>query len=101
MERFETLAQGNGPFRLERIISRQHASPPGFWYEQEFDEWILLLRGSATLLIQDGEGQLRQCLLGPGDFLELPAHCRHRVEKTNPRVDTIWLALHSPVSHGS
>lgn len=94
-ELFETLAQGYGPFRLERIVSRQHASPPGFWYDQDGTEWVLLLRGSAVLSLEQDDGQIRRQALVPGDFLEIPAHCRHRVEETAPHEDTIWLALHA------
>lgn len=94
-ERFDTLARGSGPFRLERIVSRQHVSPPGFWYHQEGPEWVLLLRGSAVLSLEQDDGQIRQLALVPGDFLEIPAHCRHRVEETDAREDTIWLALHA------
>lgn len=100
-ERFETLAQGAGPFRLERIVSRQHASPPGFWYDQTSTEWILLLSGSALLLLEDPAGQIRECRLLPGDFLEIPAHCRHRVEETDLLIDTVWLALHGSAGPGS
>lgn len=94
-EQFETLAQGCGSFRLERIISRQHTSPPGFWYDQDSTEWVLLLSGSALLLLQAPDGQVQPCPLRPGDFLEIPANCRHRVEETAEGVDTVWLALHA------
>lgn len=81
--------------RIERIVSRQHSSPPGFWYDQEGDEWVLLVQGSAGLCI---EGQEMVITLKPGDHLLLPAHRRHRVEWTDPTMDTIWLAVHFPPS---
>jgi len=77
--------------RLERIVSRGHATPAGTWYDQEEDEWVLLLSGSAGLRV---EGEPELLVLQPGDYLELPAHCRHRVEWTDPDRETIWLALH-------
>jgi cupin 2 domain-containing protein len=80
-----------GPVRIERIVSRQHASPPGFWYDQDEDEWVLLLTGSAGLRI-DGEEQVVS--MEPGDALLLPAHKKHRVEWTDTEKDTIWLAVH-------
>ncbi|HNX20708.1 MAG TPA: cupin, partial [Acidobacteriota bacterium] len=41
--------------RVERIVSTGQASPPGFWYDQERDEWVALLSGAATLLFEGGE----------------------------------------------
>ena len=75
--------------RIERILSRGHASPPGFWYAQERHEWVLLLRGAARLRFDDEVIELR-----PGDSVNIPAHKRHRVEWTTPEEPTIWLAVH-------
>ena len=79
-----------GAFRMERIVSRGHASPPGFWYDQEADEWVLLVSGSATLRFEEG----KPIDLKPGDHLLIPRHVRHRVEKTDPERETVWLAIH-------
>jgi cupin 2 domain-containing protein len=89
-ELFETLA-GNAACRLERIVSRGHSTPAGEWYDQEWDEWVVLLRGSATLRFA---GDRQPVALSPGDYLLIPAHCRHRVEATSWDEDTVWLALH-------
>jgi Uncharacterized conserved protein, contains double-stranded beta-helix domain len=75
--------------RIERIASFGQASPPGFWYEQDEDEWVALLEGSAVLEWEDG-GKKR---LGPGDWVFLPARQRHRVGWTAPGRPTIWLAV--------
>jgi cupin 2 domain-containing protein len=77
-------------FRIERIVSLGHTSPEGFWYDQETHEWVLLLSGAARLLLE-GDGPLD---LRPGDFVNIPAHGRHRVEWTDPARPTIWLAIH-------
>jgi len=77
--------------RIERIVSTGQASPPGFWYDQDRAEWVLLLTGGALVLIE-GEAEPRR--LGPGDALLIPAHCRHRVEWTDPEEPTVWLAVH-------
>ena len=77
--------------RLERIVSRGHRTPDGEWYDQEWDEWVVVLSGRATLLV---EGEPEPIPLVPGDSLVLPAHVRHRVEWTDPAADTVWLALH-------
>lgn len=88
-EALETLAQG-GRFRLERILSTGQATPEGEWYDQEMAEWVVLLRGSATLRFEhESPVEMR-----PGDWLLIPAHCRHRVERTDTKETTVWLALH-------
>ena len=77
-------------FRIERIVSRGQASPPGFWYDQETEEWVLLVSGSATLRFDDGP----IVDLEPGDHLLIPRHLRHRVERTAEGEETVWLAVH-------
>jgi cupin 2 domain-containing protein len=77
--------------RIERIVSTGQASPPGFWYDQPWDEWVVLLSGSAGLHLH-GEPAPRR--LAPGDHLLIPAHLRHRVEWTDPDGPTVWLAVH-------
>jgi cupin 2 domain-containing protein len=82
--------------RIERIVSAGQASPPGFWYDQDAAEWILLLAGAADLVFADEAIPRR---LGPGDFVEIAPHRRHRVEWTDPARPTIWLAVfHCPDS---
>lgn len=88
-EKIESLVETSA-FRMERIISRGQASPPGFWYDQEEREWVLLLRGSAGLRFS---GQDNPVILNPGDSLLIPAHVRHRVEWTDPTQETVWLAV--------
>jgi len=89
LEHIETLLQGMG-FKLERIVSFGQGTLDGEWYDQDQPEWVLLLKGSAALLME-GEGV---CVLEPGDYVHIPAHCRHRVEWTQAEGETIWLALH-------
>jgi cupin 2 domain-containing protein len=90
-----TRIGGSGAVRIERIVSRGQASPPGFWYDQDTDEWVMVLRGRAGLRIRDGEEVVE---LAAGDYISLPAHCRHRVEWTDPEEATVWLAIHYPSS---
>ena len=75
--------------RVERIVSRGHCSPPGFWYDQEEGEWVAVLRGAARLAFEDGS----VVDLGPGDHVDIPPHRRHRVEWTDPADPTVWLAV--------
>jgi len=78
-------------FRLERILSSGQMTPPGEWYDQNTNEWVILLSGEAGLLFE-GEAEAR--VMSPGDFVHIPAHKRHRVEWTDPEQKTLWLALH-------
>ena len=89
-ELVETLAESDA-VRIERIVSSGQATADGSWYDQELDEWVLLLAGSAGLQFE-GEGEPR--LLAEGDCLLIPAHCRHRVAWTDQQRQTVWLAVH-------
>ncbi|SEH63351.1 cupin domain-containing protein [Magnetospirillum fulvum] len=82
--------------RIERIVSTGQASPPGFWYDQDWDEWVMVLSGAALLRIES-EPEVRR--LAAGDYLLIPAQCRHRVEWTDPAAATIWLAIHVAPDH--
>lgn len=86
----ETLLE-TGSVKLERIISTGQATPPGKWYDQERDEWVVLLSGAAGLLF---EGTTEVLVLRPGDYIFIPAHRKHRVEWTLPGAPSVWLALH-------
>lgn len=88
-EIFETLVESE-KLSVKRIISDSHASPEGSWYDQDENEWVLLLKGSAALRFEEKEGLL---LLGPGDWVDIPAHVRHRVQWTDPTQKTVWLAV--------
>ncbi|CAO3418336.1 cupin domain-containing protein [Azospirillum endophyticum] len=76
--------------RIERIVSTGQASPDGFWYDQGWAEFVLLVAGTATLQVE-GEGDR---LLVPGDWTLLPARTRHRVAATAAGEPTVWLAIH-------
>jgi cupin 2 domain-containing protein len=75
--------------RIVRVVSSGHASPAGYWYDQDEHEWVMLLAGEAELTVE-GRGSVR---LGPGDAILLPRRTRHRVEWTSREVETIWLAV--------
>ncbi|HVQ77456.1 MAG TPA: cupin domain-containing protein [Candidatus Binatia bacterium] len=89
-EVFETLLE-TAAFRLERIVSRGHATPPGEWLDQDTAEWVVLLNGAARLAF---EGRAAPVVLRPGEYVLIPPHRRHRVEETDPREPTVWLAIH-------
>ena len=87
-EHFTLLLKGT-PVRIERIASWGHVSPDGFWYDQGQQEWAVLLKGAARLRFEEVSVELT-----PGDFVNIPAHRKHRVEWTTPDEPTIWLAVH-------
>lgn len=90
-EHVDVLLQ-TGVLRIERIVSEAHATPAGEWYDQDTDEFVVLLRGSAGLRF---EGEDEVCVMVPGGYLLIPAHRRHRVQWTDPAQPTVWLAVHS------
>lgn len=81
------LAQKN--IRIERIISKGQSSPKDFWYNQIENEWILVLEGKAMIKFEDES----IITLNKGDYLLIPANQKHRVEWTDPKQHTIWLAF--------
>ena len=78
----------NANGKIERIVSHAHSSPADFWYDQEEDEWVTVLRGTAILEFAGGE----RVELHAGDYLTIPRHVKHRVAQTSE--ETIWLAIH-------
>ena len=88
-ELVNTLAIGSD-LRIERIVSRGQSSPEQGWYDQDSDEWVVLLKGAAVIAYPDGS----EVTLGEGDYLYIPARCRHRVQWTDPDRASVWLAIH-------
>lgn len=80
--------------RIERIVSHGHTSPAVGWYDQDEDEWVLILQGSGKVLFEDGV----EHMLGVGDHLYIAAHRKHKVTWTDPAAATIWLAIFFPGS---
>ena len=74
--------------RIERIISHGHASAPDFWHDQPQHEWVIVLKGAARLQFEDGDVEMVV-----GDFINIPAFTRHRVDWTTPDEPTVWLGV--------
>ena len=89
-EHVEELLSRSG-FRVERIVSTGQANPPDFWYDQDVAEWVVLLSGAAELQFENEVG-VRKMI--PGDWINIDAHRRHRVNWTDPLQPSIWLAIH-------
>lgn len=88
-EIFESLVN-NKHVQIERIISRGHTSPDTGWYDQDKDEWVLLVKGEAVLSFADES----TVTLKPGDYINITAHQKHKVTWTAPDTETVWLAVH-------
>jgi cupin 2 domain-containing protein len=89
-EIFEALIPDQGVL-IERIVSCGQATPENQWYDQERDEWVVLLQGEAEIGWEDGRCQK----LLAGDWILIPAHERHRVLGTSSDPPCIWLAVHA------
>jgi cupin 2 domain-containing protein len=76
---------------IERIVSKGHKSPPGFWYDQDWDEWVIVLSGEARLRFEE---EMDARVLAAGDYVFIPAKTRHRVDRTTEDQTTVWLAVH-------
>ena len=89
-ELIETIAESDA-VRIERIVSRDHACAPDAWYDQDAHEFVLLLQGRARIQFAENDTFVT---LKPGDYLNISAHQRHRVDWTDPEHDTVWLTVH-------
>ena len=84
----EDLLKGEG-IRIERIVSQGQRSPESGWYDQEENEWVIVLKGSGRIEYEDGG----EDLLEEGDYVNIPRHRKHRVAWTDPDKPTVWLAV--------
>lgn len=90
-EVFDILADGSN-VKVERIVSPAgYKMPVGQWYDQDTDEFVILLKGSAVILFKEDAVEVS---LKPGDFINIPRHKLHSVESTDKKEQTIWLAVH-------
>jgi cupin 2 domain-containing protein len=88
-EVFTVLARGEG-VKIERIISTGQSSPTSGWYDQNDNEWVIVLKGEAKISLENDRG----FHLKAGGYLNIPAHTKHKVTWTKPNTETIWLAVH-------
>lgn len=88
-ELFEELLRHKN-IKIERIVSQGQTSPENDWYDQKENEWVIILEGAGSILFESGV----EVNLKKGDYLNIPAHTRHKVTWTDPNSITIWLAIH-------
>ena len=87
-EEFTTLLESD-KIKIERIVSTGQNSPEDFWYEQEQNEWVIVLDGEAILSFENED----DVILKKGDFINIPSYKKHRVKSTIKNSYTIWLAI--------
>ena len=76
--------------KIERIVSKGHKTPKSQWYDQEDNEWVIVLTGEAILSFENSA----DVKLNSGDYINIPSHTKHKVAWTTPNRETIWLAIH-------
>ncbi|MEZ8697176.1 cupin domain-containing protein [Vibrio lentus] len=75
--------------RIERILSHGHSSPEQGWYDQDENEWVMVLEGQGVIEFEDG----RLVTLSKGDYINIAAREKHKVLGTDKDAVTIWLAV--------
>ena len=88
-EIFEPILHAKN-IKIERIISNGHTSPGTGWYDQEHNEWVMVLKGDAIIAFEDK----KEIRLNEGSYLNIAAHTKHQVSWTSQDTETIWLAIH-------
>ena len=76
-----TIATVYASVRIERIVSNNHASPDNFWYDWDRHEWVVVLKGAATLRFEDGTIEMQ-----PSDQLPIIAATPPSPERTTSPV---------------
>lgn len=88
-ELFEEIVSKD-KFKIERIVSSGQSSPESGWYDQDSNEWVIVLKGEAVLSYENSD----DVRLKAGDYINIPAHTKHKVAWTDPDIETIWIAVH-------
>jgi len=93
-EVFTILNKGRN-FRIERIVSKGQATPKDTWCCEKTAEWVMVLRGKASLLFK---GYKKEFILKAGDYVFIPPNTHHRVDWTHPNKKTLWLAVYLKIN---
>ena len=88
-ELFEEIISKDG-LKIERIVSYGHTTAEFEWYDQDSDEWVILLKGEAVLSFENRD----DVRLKVGDYINIPAHTKHKVSWTPSDEESIWLAVY-------
>ncbi|MFT6987098.1 MAG: cupin 2 domain-containing protein [Psychromonas sp.] len=88
-EQYDNIVESEN-VKIERIISKGHSLPESGWYEQASSEWVMVLKGGATIAFEDESS----VTLKAGDYFEIVPFRKHKVTWSDPDVETVWLAVH-------
>lgn len=88
-EHFQDIISKDG-IKIQRIVSQGTSTQDDKWYNQENDEWVIILQGRAILSFEDDS----DIKLSSGDYIHIPAHKKHKVSWTSSHEQTVWLAVH-------
>jgi len=86
-EELTTILAEKGSVRIERIVSTGQVSD---WYDQDENEFVVLLQGEAVIEYENG----KSIAMTKGDTLLIEPHERHRVSYTSMRPPCIWLCVY-------
>ena len=78
--------------RIERIVSNGQTSEQDFWYDQNENEFVVVLKGRAILQMKQNN-EIKEYVLNEGDYLNINANIKHRVKYTSLDEPTVWLAV--------
>jgi cupin 2 domain-containing protein len=90
-EIFETIVNGKGDFKVERIVSNGQITPDDQVYDQDKDEIVFLLQGEARLFFLEDN---REVTMNKGSYVFIKARCKHRVTYTSSEPPCVWIAVH-------
>jgi len=76
-------------FYIERIISPPMPGGDEKWYDQDTNELVILLQGTAKIEFENEIITLKK-----GDYRIIESHRRHRVAFTGSEPVAVWLAIH-------
>jgi cupin 2 domain-containing protein len=81
-----------GKITIERIVTYgRKPTEEGKWYDDSRNEFVMVLSGATELLFEEGN---QRVIMERGDYINIPAHKKHRVEMTRPNGNTLWLAVY-------
>lgn len=89
-ELFNVLLQRKN-VKIEQIVSTGQTTPVNEVYDQEWDEFVLLMQGEAKITMVDTQTTIA---LSAGDSVMIKAHEKHVVSYTSSEPPCIWLAVH-------
>lgn len=89
-EFFETLIDSKN-IKIERIVSKGNSDSPDFWYNQQQDEWVILIQGTAKIAFENEE----TISIVAGEHLFIPKFKKHKIVETSTQPECIWIGVHA------